>query len=210
MDSMGMNMTGSSNMTSSNNDSMGMDSMMMMKSYLHFTPGDTILFNTIAPASPGAIFATCLIFFLISIGDRYLRAVCRGVERRFKKRSALPHRPHLMAINDYRIPRAAHLNTYYHFSNATDANVGSTDVHADKSAVTEAPTQAAGPSQFILSQELARGFLAGLQTTLHYLLMLVVMCVSSFHCFPSTFTNSLFSIGRSTLRTSSASSLVWS
>jgi hypothetical protein len=34
-------------MTSSDN----MESMMMMKTYLHFTPGDTILFNTIVPTS---------------------------------------------------------------------------------------------------------------------------------------------------------------
>ncbi|KAF7289166.1 hypothetical protein MIND_01377700 [Mycena indigotica] len=35
--------------------------------------------------------------------------------------------------------------------------------------------QSSSPTPFILSHELGRGFLAGLQVTLHYLLMLVVM-----------------------------------
>jgi hypothetical protein len=62
--------------------------MMMMKSWLHFTPEETIFFQSITPTSPGAIFATCLMFFLISVGDRYLRAMCRRVECRFFQRLA--------------------------------------------------------------------------------------------------------------------------
>jgi copper transporter 1 len=81
-----MNMTETMNATST--DSSDSMSMMMMKTYLHFTPGDTLLFNSIIPSSAGAIFGTCLILFLISVGDRYLRAVCRGLERRFAQRSA--------------------------------------------------------------------------------------------------------------------------
>ncbi|KAK7032690.1 Ctr copper transporter family-domain-containing protein [Favolaschia claudopus] len=149
MDGM-MNMTDPSASESSNSSSTGMDNMptMMMKAYLHFTPGDTLLFNSIVPSSGGAIFGACLILFLISVGDRYLRAVIRGIERNFAQRA---HR----------------LTTAYHFAAETPDS---------KIAASETSTASPTPSnRFILSHELARGVLAGLQTTIHYLLMLVVM-----------------------------------
>ncbi|KAJ6605110.1 Ctr copper transporter [Mycena sp. CBHHK59/15] len=127
-----------------------------MKAYLHFAPGDTLLFNSIVPTSSGAIFGACLIFFLISVGDRYLRAACRGVERTFSQ-------------------RAKRLTTaYYHFDDAADSSGGSAASHA-KAPASELDKPAAAPGRFILSHELSRGALAGLQTTIHYLLMLVVM-----------------------------------
>jgi len=60
--------------------------MMMMVPYLHFTPGDNLFFDTVAPSSAGAIFAACLILFLLAILDRYVRAARRGLERRFALR----------------------------------------------------------------------------------------------------------------------------
>ncbi|KAJ7835562.1 Ctr copper transporter [Mycena olivaceomarginata] len=126
---------------------------MTMKTYLHFTPGDTVLFTGIAPSSGGAIFGTCLVFFLISIADRYLRAVLRGIERSF-------------------VLRAERLTTAYHFT------PGPGDPKLPPSeAASAAPASLVTHSRnrFILSHELTRGVLAGLQTTIHYLLMLVVM-----------------------------------
>ncbi|KAJ7440265.1 hypothetical protein FB451DRAFT_1415295 [Mycena latifolia] len=79
-----MNMTDSAN--SSSTDSSSMDSM-MMKAYLHFTPGDTLIFQGIAPASSGAIFGACLIFFLVSVSERWLRATARGAEARLAQRT---------------------------------------------------------------------------------------------------------------------------
>ncbi|KAJ7073233.1 Ctr copper transporter [Mycena belliarum] len=157
MDSM-MNMTtpsSSMNMTDSGSGmSMSMP-MMMMKTYLHFTPGDTIFFKSIVPTSAGAVFGTCLIFFLISVADRYLRAVCRRTERNF-------------------VQRAKQLTTaYYHFNSDAAATTASTDKAPPS---VDAPVAVvAAPSRFILSHELTRGGLAGLQSTVHYLLMLVVM-----------------------------------
>ncbi|KAJ7021887.1 Ctr copper transporter [Mycena alexandri] len=120
-----------------------------MKSYLHFTGGDTVLFATIVPTSHGAIFATCLVFFLVSIGDRYLRAAVRGAERHFAQRSVV-------------LPRITPIQTHRTYSGA--------DTPA-----TEAKGAAVVSQRFILSNELTRGALAVLQSTLHYLLMLVVM-----------------------------------
>ncbi|KAJ7187818.1 Ctr copper transporter [Mycena filopes] len=122
-----------------------------MKSYLHFTPGDVLIFQSIAPNSPGAIFGACLIFFLVSVGDRYLRAVCRGVEKNIAQRSGTKR-----------------LATAYHF---TDAAASDSKITGDAIE----PIEAAVSTRFILSHELSRGALAGLQSTLHYFLMLVVM-----------------------------------
>ncbi|KAJ7732122.1 Ctr copper transporter [Mycena metata] len=141
-----MNMTSSSNSTSPD-----MSTSMMMKAYLHFTPGDALIFESIVPTSAGAVFGACLIFFLISVGDRYLRAACRGFEREFSQRTQ-------------RLART------YHFTEAAD----NSDSKASGDSEAHSPA-APAPARFILSHELSRGFLAGLQSTLHYLLMLVVM-----------------------------------
>ncbi|KAJ7606732.1 Ctr copper transporter [Mycena polygramma] len=116
-----------------------------MKTYLHFTPGDTLIFDTIVPTSAGAIFGACLIIFLVSVGERYLRAVCRGIEHGFAQRSK-------------------QLTTAYHFSTALDSKTPASE--------NELPT---APKRFILSHELSRSMLAGLQSIVHYLLMLIVM-----------------------------------
>ncbi|KAJ7249128.1 Ctr copper transporter [Mycena haematopus] len=122
-----------------------------MKSYLHFTPGDTLIFKSIVPTSAGAILGTCLILFLISVADRHLRAVCRGVDRRFGE--------HVVDLP-------------YSFVTAAEGS-GSTTRLSESAAKDAAPTGAT--PRFILSRELTRGVLAGLQTTLHYFLMLVIM-----------------------------------
>ncbi|KAK6988603.1 Ctr copper transporter family-domain-containing protein [Favolaschia claudopus] len=91
-------MDGMGGMDSMNSSDSSMSMMMMMKTYLHFTPGDVVLFDTIHPTSAGTIFATCLIFFLISVGDRYLRAVARRLEH-YRVRNAV-HLAEFEAAND--------------------------------------------------------------------------------------------------------------
>ncbi|KAJ6577923.1 Ctr copper transporter [Mycena capillaripes] len=147
-----MNMTDTSNTTSMDSGSSDSMSMMMMKTFLHFTPGDTLIFDTIVPTSAGAIFGACLILLLISVGDRYLRAVCRGVEHGF-------------------VQRSKRLTTVYHFSASADHNGDS----ASDPKIPASEVSTAAPTRFILSHELSRGALAGLQSTVHYFLMLVVM-----------------------------------
>ncbi|KAJ7314609.1 Ctr copper transporter [Mycena albidolilacea] len=134
-----------------------------MKTYLHFTPGDTVLFTGIAPSSGGAIFGTCFVFFLISIADRYLHAVLRGIERSFVLRSAQPC--------------SARLTTAYHFTPGPGPDNSGDPKLPPSEAASAAPASLVTRSRnrFILSHELTRGVLAGLQTTIHYLLMLVVM-----------------------------------
>jgi len=59
---------------------MGMNSTGMMTPWLHFTPGDTILFQNWVPIVPGAIFGTCIGLFMLAIVDRWLVALRRFME----------------------------------------------------------------------------------------------------------------------------------
>lgn len=63
-----------------------MSNMMMMKAYLHFTKGDTVLFDTIVPSSNGAIVGTCIILCGIAVLERWFCAFTRGVQKRFQVR----------------------------------------------------------------------------------------------------------------------------
>ncbi|KAJ6534461.1 Ctr copper transporter [Mycena vulgaris] len=134
-----------------------------MKTYLHFTPGDTLIFKGIAPTTPAAIFAACLVFFVISTAERWLRAATRGVDARITQRyaSQIAPDPPLIQISTVRTTLLA---TTYAFVDGPHASTRS-----GKESI-PAPTR-----KFILSHELSRGMLAGLSTALHYLLMLVVM-----------------------------------
>ncbi|KAJ7150068.1 Ctr copper transporter family-domain-containing protein [Mycena crocata] len=153
----GMSDTSMGGMESNSTSSMdGMYMEMMMKAYLHFTPGDALLFSTIAPSSAGAVFGACVVLFLIAILERWLRAVGRGIEGRFRRRTT-------------------RLASYAFFNNS-NSNPDS----KEPSALANTPqvdvrNQTSDKNRFIFSHELTRGALAGLETTLHYLLMLVVM-----------------------------------
>ncbi|ESK92155.1 copper transporter [Moniliophthora roreri MCA 2997] len=123
--------------------------MHMMVPYLHFTRGaDVLLFKSIIPSSPGAIFGACLIFFLVAIFDRWLHAYRRGVEHHFKQRAS---------------------QLQVDFSSTENLR------DAAKNGLESEACCAPPKSRFILSHELSRAFLQGAATTLHYLLMLVVM-----------------------------------
>ncbi|KAI5892190.1 uncharacterized protein SCHCODRAFT_02504038 [Schizophyllum commune H4-8] len=125
-----------------------------MKSYLHFTMGDVVLFDNVTPSSAGAVLGACLIFFLIAIGECYLRALRRRMDRTFSARSAMLS--------------SCRLQTLYAVS-------GDDSKLPVESEVAETPSTPENKHRFVVSQDLSRGVIAGAQTTIHYLLMLVAM-----------------------------------
>ncbi len=52
----------------------------MMVPWLHFTPGDALLFKSWIPRKPGAIFGACIGLFMLAILDRWLSAMRRLME----------------------------------------------------------------------------------------------------------------------------------
>lgn len=75
----------------SNGMDMTMDGAMdleagQMLTYLHFTPGDIVLFYGWVPSSKGAMVGTCIGLFLFALVERWI-AACRGVmEAHWRKR----------------------------------------------------------------------------------------------------------------------------
>jgi hypothetical protein len=65
------------------------ESTMMMVPYLHFTPGDAILFREWVPKEPGPFVGACIGLFLLGIFDRWLAAMRRLMEAWWKQRCAL-------------------------------------------------------------------------------------------------------------------------
>jgi solute carrier family 31 (copper transporter), member 1 len=51
-----------------------------MVPWLHFTPGDVLLFQDWAPTTPGAVFGACVGLFMLAIIDRWLAALRRFME----------------------------------------------------------------------------------------------------------------------------------
>ncbi|KIP05285.1 hypothetical protein PHLGIDRAFT_74520 [Phlebiopsis gigantea 11061_1 CR5-6] len=128
-----------------------------MKMYLHFTPGDMLIFATVAPTSAGAVFGACLIFFLLSVFYRWLRAFHRGLDIRLAERSRR------LVLSHVDSECAASID-------ASQAKRSVVD-EKDHQWVPQPPTA----SRFLLSSELRRGALTGVEEVLHYLLMLIVM-----------------------------------
>lgn len=62
---------------------------MMMVPYLHFTPGDAILFREWVPKEPGPFVGACIGLFLLGILDRWLAAMRRLMEAWWKQRCVL-------------------------------------------------------------------------------------------------------------------------
>ena len=60
--------------------------MMMMVPYLHFTPGDTLLFKDWIPQSAGAIVGSCIGLFLLALVDRWIAATRAVMEVHWLRR----------------------------------------------------------------------------------------------------------------------------
>ncbi len=80
----------------SNGMDMSMDGAMdltmgSMTMWMHFTPGDTVLFYGWVPTSAGAMVGTCIGLFLLALVDRWIAASRAVMEAYWSKRSVRPH-----------------------------------------------------------------------------------------------------------------------
>lgn len=60
--------------------------VMFMKSYLHFTSGDTLWLREWTPKSPGAVVGACLGLFFVAFVDRLLLATKSIMEVSWKRK----------------------------------------------------------------------------------------------------------------------------
>jgi len=69
-----------------------------MKMYLHFTPGDSVLFGPWIPNTSWAIFGTCVGLFLLAMVDRWFSAMAAVMNSYWNKRVARAPPSELKAI----------------------------------------------------------------------------------------------------------------
>ncbi|CAG7848052.1 SubName: Full=Related to copper transporter {ECO:0000313/EMBL:CCA71823.1} [Serendipita indica DSM 11827] len=147
--------------TSGSSDS----SMVMMVPWLHFTPGDTLLFKNWIPRKPGAIFGACIGLFMLAILDRWLAAMRRLMELWWAQRARSAITRRFVELSDK--------------SRSEEEKLGEINIRpASGSKRQTQPTarfsrEAIPP--FILSHDLARGAFVVCQTAITYALMLTVM-----------------------------------
>lgn len=60
-----------------------------MKMYLHFTPGDSVLFGPWIPNTSQAVFGTCVGVFLLGMVDRWFAAMAAVMNSYWNKRSVM-------------------------------------------------------------------------------------------------------------------------
>lgn len=129
--------------------------------YLHFTPGDALFFKDWAPSSSGAVGGACVGLFVLAILQRCVSAMRGVMDQHWKHRSDA-----LVAARFVRLGESAASND----KASEEGGCCSTKV-APTSAHTPRPTL----PPFILSHELARGWMQILQSFFGYALMLAVM-----------------------------------
>jgi len=59
----------------------------IMKMYLHFTPGDSVLFGPWIPQTDQAVFGTCVGVFMLAMVDRWFSATVAVMNAYWNKRS---------------------------------------------------------------------------------------------------------------------------
>ncbi|KAI0632591.1 CTR copper uptake transporter [Trametes polyzona] len=126
--------------------------MGQMLPYLHFTPGDIVLFFGWVPTSKGAMVGTCIGLFLFALVERWI-AACRGVmEAHWRKRA--------------QIAQADRINLPT--SSSTDKISFTSNRIRDTVALRNAP-----PFNFV--HDLTRGVLHAVQVAIQFAFMLIVM-----------------------------------
>ncbi|KAI0753816.1 CTR copper uptake transporter [Fomes fomentarius] len=144
----------------SNGMDMSMDGAMdltmgSMTMWLHFTPGDIVLFYGWVPTSAGAMVGTCIGLFLLALVDRWIAASRAVMEAHWSMRAQI-----IMADRLNTIPS----------SSARDKKPSAFSV----TRIRDVATMRNGPP-FIPAHDITRGILHAVQATLHFALMLIVM-----------------------------------
>lgn len=158
----------------------------VMIPWLHFTPGDAILFKEWVPRKPGPFAGACIALFLLAIVDRMLAAMRRIMEVWWKRKYVSCNtRRFLLCLHILCILRVDLFlsKRFGALSSETDASEkGAASVRVQPSAEDPSPrlslsTRNAAP--FIPAHDFARGGFVVLQSAITYALMLSVMYGSS-------------------------------
>ncbi|KAI5123577.1 hypothetical protein M0805_003395 [Coniferiporia weirii] len=127
---------------------------MMMTPYLHFTGGDFLFFKRITPSSKGTLAGAAIFLFFLAMLERFIVARRALMDVRWKKRAKAIVAAHSAALK---------ANTQ-----------GGRSEKASEPFLAQA-TGARMVPPFIASHDIPRGVMHGLQSLVHFALMLAVM-----------------------------------
>lgn len=145
----------SNGMDMSMDGSMSLD-MGNMLMYLHFTPGDMVLFLGWVPRSAGAMIGTCISLFLLAIVERWISACHAVMSAHWSRRAAILHADRMNAKG---LPSS---------QSVMKKSASTTAVFRDAATLRSAPP-------FIPSHDLLRGLIYAIHMTLQFAFMLIVM-----------------------------------
>jgi hypothetical protein len=156
----------------------GGNSTSMMIPWLHFTPGDTLLFQNWVPTERGPIFGACFGLFMLAILDRWLAALRRFMEAWWSEQFVLCFALHQSA-NTFDRARVIVARRFVQLDEQTpseeDKNGTSSEVRSSSGSRRLPPLSRHRIPPFIASHDLARGAFVVFQTAITYALMLTVM-----------------------------------
>ncbi|KAI0820539.1 CTR copper uptake transporter [Trametes gibbosa] len=128
-----------------------------MLPYLHFTPGDIVLFYGWVPSSKGAMVGTCIGLFLFALVERWI-AACRGVMEAHWRKSVFESRAQIAQVDKINLAT----------SSASDkASLTSNNIRGTMT-LRNAP-----PFNYV--HDLTRGVLHAVQVAVQFAFMLIVM-----------------------------------
>ncbi|KIK71267.1 hypothetical protein GYMLUDRAFT_33410 [Collybiopsis luxurians FD-317 M1] len=126
---------------------------MMMKNYLHFTGGDSLLFQSWHPNSSGALAGACIGLVIVALLERWLFAIRAGLESYWSHKA--------LALD---LPNA---------SSATEKSCDDSASANSNSPQVVRKSRIAPP--FVAAHDVPRGVIHAIQALLGYILMLAVM-----------------------------------
>ncbi|KAG8812814.1 hypothetical protein FRC19_002876 [Serendipita sp. 401] len=142
--------------------------MTMMVPYLHFTPGDTLLFEGWVPKKPGPIFGACIGLFLLAILDRWLAALRRLMEFWWAERARVKLTRKFVEIKDQTPREEQKVGDISIVSSSQPSGSQQSDEPLPRLSRERIPP-------FMFTHDLARGAFVVFQTAITYGLMLCVM-----------------------------------
>ncbi|KAF4590527.1 Copper transport protein [Pleurotus pulmonarius] len=143
--------------------------------YIHFTPGDVLLFLGWVPKSNGAMVGTCIGLFLLGILTRWFAAIRVGGERIWREEDATRLLDHKRDDDLARVPSAVSVGASEAVSEVSKRRSALKQMQHPLTAVLSSTVAAMKNVKIVPQHAYARGIMQVVQSALDFALMLIVM-----------------------------------
>ncbi|KAF4588436.1 hypothetical protein EYR40_009987 [Pleurotus pulmonarius] len=143
--------------------------------YIHFTPGDVLLFLGWVPKSNGAMVGTCIGLFLLGILTRWFAAIRVGGERIWREEDATRLLDYKRDDDLARVPSAVSVGASEAVSEVSKRRSALKQMQHPLTAVLSSTVAAMKNVKIVPQHAYARGIMQIVQSALDFALMLIVM-----------------------------------